>query len=122
MSAKRLLLLMMSVIATAAIGVWAYVTWYRRPYYRYGGGHIWLEDHPTVCWNGLLRAPVFQFKVPPFADAHSWRPTPEQVREELRFQTNLSLSEQDISQIIRSCVSWDEQQNGKSEQSGAANG
>ena len=88
---------------------------YPRPYYRYGGGRVWLEDNPEALWNGLLRPPVFQFKVPPFVRSGSWKPTPEQVREELRFQTNLNLGEKEISNILRSCVSCDEQRNRKSE-------
>jgi len=85
------------------------------------GGRVWLEEHREACWNGLLRAPVFQFQVPPFTRARYWRPAPEQVREALKLESNLNLSEEEISRIIRCCVSCDEQQSRKSEPGGAAN-
>jgi len=97
---------LLGVVAAIVLTGWALRP---RQYYRYGGGRVWLEDNPNACWNGLLRAPVFQFEAPPFKRARSWKPTPQQIREELRSSTNLDLSEQEITQIIRSCVSCEEQ-------------
>ena len=116
MNAKRTLLLLGAIAVLAGM---AYVAWYPRSYYRYGGGRVWLENDPNAVWNGLLRAPVFQFRVPPFTRPGSWKPTLEQVRGALK---GSDLSEDEIARIIRSCVSCDEQQNQKSEPDGAANG
>jgi hypothetical protein len=120
-SRKRTLILIIGAIAIAALATLAYGAWYPRPYYRYGGGRVWLEEHPDACWNGLLRAPVFQFRVPPFRSARRWQPSEEQIREELRHQANLNLSEEEISRIIQCCVSCDTHQSRKSEPGGAAN-
>ena len=110
MSTKNIQVAIVALILVAAATV-AYVVWYPRPYYRYGEGHVWLtyQGGPNACWNGLLRAPVFEFKVPPFTFARYWRPSPEQIRSKLEHQTNLNLSENQILYIIHSCVSCAQQ-------------
>jgi hypothetical protein len=77
-----------------------------------------LEDNPNAVWNGLLRAPVVQFRVPPLKRPRSWKPTPEQVRSALK---DSNLSEDEIASVIRACISCNEQQDKKSEPDGAAN-
>src|SRR5260221_12194408 len=120
MNAKRTMLLL-GMIAGAAIAVALYVAFDPRPYYRYGNGRVWLENNPNAVWSGLLSSPVFQFRVPLFAGARNWKPTAEQVREALRPSTNLQLSEEEISLIIRSCVSCEEPARRRSEPDGAVN-
>src|SRR6266478_3761148 len=109
MNPKRILFLLAAI--TVLLG--AAYAWYPRPYYRYGGGRVWIENNPNAVWNGLLPAPVFQFRVPPFTYPRSWKHTVGQVREALRSSPNLS--EDEIVRIIWSCVSCDDQQNQKSE-------
>ena len=99
MSLKRTFVLL-GTITILMLACWA---WLPRPYYRYGGGRVWLEGHPNACWNGLLRVPVFQFRVPPFTRSRHWRPTPEQVKA-AALESCPDLSDQEILEIVRVCV------------------
>src|SRR2546430_171851 len=114
MKPKQIFRLAATIAAVALMGA-AYVIWYP---YRYGRGRVWLENNPNAVWNGLLPAPVFQFRVPPFVRPRYWKPAPEQIREALRSSPHLSQGE--IATIVQACVSVEEQDR-NSEPSGAAN-
>jgi len=78
-----------------------------RQYYRFHAGRVYLVTNPQMLFNGLRPPPCLQFEVPRLARASSWKPNPDQVRQAVAEQ-NLQLSQQEIEQVVRSCVSYDE--------------
>lgn len=116
MNAKTVLLM----LGLVGLIVAACVAWYPRPYYRYGGGRVWLVNSPHAVWNGLLRPPVLQFRVPPFTRAQSWVPSPEQIRKALRSYPDLT--EDEVARIIRSCVPVERSTEGHPNQAAPGNG
>ena len=107
MSLKRTLILASS--ATALIlAVSAFLVFRPRQYYRFQGGRVYLVTDPNMAWNSLRPAPCLEFEVPIIARATTWKPTPQQVRDAIAQEGNLRLSEEEITRIVQSCVSYDE--------------
>jgi hypothetical protein len=108
MITKRLFLIV-GACALIALAFLAFTAIRPHHYYRYGEGTVYLVDDPKSCWNGLWRAPVLEFEVPIFKRAASWKPTPQQVRQKLA-KLYPGLKEEEISKILRTCVSCEERQ------------
>lgn len=103
MTSKRLGCIVVGVVGVIALLTSVTVHFLPRQYYRYHAGSVYLVDNPTVCWNGLWKAPTLEFSVPLFANARTWTPAPEQVRQQLS-QFHESLTEQEVAGIIQACV------------------
>jgi hypothetical protein len=108
MITKRLFLIV-GACAVIALACLAFMAIRPHHYYRYGEETMYLVDDPKSCWNGLWPPPVLDFEVPIFKRAASWKPSPQQVRQELA-KLYPDLKEEEISKIIRACVSCEERE------------